>query len=55
MKSLQDMLTQYFIMRGYQNIEYISSTNKLKLLNSPSDVKDKPKDKQKTTYTRERN
>ena len=51
MKSLQGMLTQYFIMRGYRNIEYISSTNKLKLLNSPSDVKDKPKDKQKTTYS----
>ena len=51
MKSLQGMLTQYFIMRGYQNIEYISSTNKLKLLNSPSDVKDKLKDKQKTTYS----
>lgn len=51
MKSLQGMLTQYFIMRGYRNIEYISSTNKLKLLNSPNDVKDKPKDKQKTTYS----
>ena len=51
MKSLQGMLTQYFIMRGYENIEYISSTNKLKLFNSPSDVKDKPKDKQKTTYS----
>ena len=51
MKSLQGMLTQYFIMRGYQNIEYISSTNKLKLLNSSSEVKDKPKDKQKTTYS----
>ncbi len=51
MKSLQGMLTQYFIMRGYQNIEYISSTNKLKLLNSSSDIKDKPKDKQKTTYS----
>ena len=51
MKSLQGMLTQYFIMRGYENIEYISSTNKLKLLNSSSEVKDKPKDKQKTTYS----
>ena len=51
MKSLQGMLTQYFIMCGYRNIEYISSTNKLKLLNSSSEVKDKPKDKQKTTYS----
>ena len=51
MKSLQGMLTQYFIMRGYEIIEYISSTNKLKLFNSPSEVKDKPKDKQKTTYS----
>ena len=31
MKSLQGMLTQYFIMRGYKSIEYIGSQNKLKL------------------------
>lgn len=31
MKTLQGMITQYFIMKGYKNIEYISSQNKLKL------------------------
>ena len=31
MKTLQGMLTQYFIMRGYRSIEYIASQNKLKL------------------------
>lgn len=31
MKTLQGMLTQYFIMRGVGNIEYISSSNKLKV------------------------
>lgn len=32
MKTLQGMITQYFIMRNYNNIEYISSANKLKFL-----------------------
>ena len=31
MKTLQGMITQYFIMRGYRSIEYIASQNKLKL------------------------
>ena len=30
MKTLQGMITQYFIMRGISNIEFISSSNKLK-------------------------
>lgn len=30
MKSIQGMLTQYFVGRGIQNIEYVSSMNKLK-------------------------
>ena len=30
MKSIQGMLTQYFVGRGVQNIEYVSSMNKLK-------------------------
>lgn len=31
MKTLQGMITQYFIMRDYPNIEYINSSNKLKV------------------------
>ena len=31
MKTLQGMITQYFIMRDYTNIEYINSSNKLKV------------------------
>ena len=30
MKSIQGMLTQYFVGRGVQDIEYVSSMNKLK-------------------------
>ena len=31
MKTLQGMITQYFIMRGVPDIQYVSATNKLKL------------------------
>jgi hypothetical protein len=31
MKTLQGMITQYFIMRGVPDIRFISATNKLKL------------------------
>lgn len=31
MKSLQGMITQYFIMKGLEDISYISATNKLKM------------------------
>ena len=41
MKTLQGMITQYFIMRGVVNIEFISSSNKLKYF----------LDKKKTTYS----
>mgnify|MGYP001030656833 CR=1 FL=1 len=66
MKSLQGMITQYFIMRGYENIEYICSTNKLKLfLQKDKEGKGKEgkgekekgkeekgkEEKQKTTYS----
>ena len=34
MKSLQGMISMYFIMRGKINISFISATNKLKLFNS---------------------
>jgi len=57
MKSLQGMITQYFIMRGYENIEYICSTNKLKLFLQKDKEKGKggkgkeQKEKQKTTYS----
>jgi hypothetical protein len=32
MKTLQGMITQYFIMKDYPSIEYVSSANKLKFL-----------------------
>ena len=50
MKTLQGMITQYFIMRGYQNIEYICSTNKLKLFLDRDKNKGKP-DGEKTSYS----
>ena len=45
MKTLQGMLTQYFIMRGYRSIEYIASQNKLKLF------QEREKGKSKTERT----
>ena len=36
MKTLQGMITQYFIMRGVPDIQYVSATNKLKLFSSGS-------------------
>ena len=41
MKTIQGMVTQYFVMKGVPNIEYISSSNKLKNF---------LEDKKKTTY-----
>ena len=35
MKTLQGMITQYFIMRGVPDIRFISATNKLKLFSDP--------------------
>ena len=35
MKTLQGMITQYFIMRGVPDIRFISATNKLKLFSEP--------------------
>ena len=40
MKTIQGMLAQYFIDNGNYNIEFISASNKLKILN----------DNKKTTY-----
>jgi hypothetical protein len=37
MKTLQGMITQYFIMRGVPNIQFISATNKLKLFSDAND------------------
>jgi hypothetical protein len=34
MKTLQGMITQYFIMRGVPNIRFISATNKLKMFDT---------------------
>ena len=34
MKTLQGMITQYFIMRGVPDIQYVSATNKLKLFSA---------------------
>ena len=36
MKTIQGMLTQYYIMKGIENIEFISSFNKLKAFSKPS-------------------
>ena len=50
MKTIQGMLTQYYIMKGIENIEFISSFNKLKafLKNDKKDETDKTdKDKYK--------
>jgi len=41
MKTLQGMITQYFIMREITNIEFVSASNKLKFFS----------EKKKTTYT----
>ena len=38
MKGVQGMITQYFIMKCYKNIEYVSSTNKLKFLATIGDT-----------------
>jgi hypothetical protein len=37
MKTLQGMITQYFIMRGVPDIRFISATNKLKLFDTKKD------------------
>ena len=37
MKTLQGMITQYFIMRGVPDIRFISATNKLKLFSKESE------------------
>jgi len=41
MKTLQGMITQYFIMRGVPDIQYISATNKLKLFSDAAANDDK--------------
>ena len=41
MKTLQGMITQYFILRGVQDIRFISATNKLKLFSKEGEDKDK--------------
>jgi hypothetical protein len=47
MKTLQGMITQYFIMRGVPDIRFISATNKLKLFSKEGEDKDtKDKDKE---------
>ena len=49
MKTLQGMITQYFIMRGVPDIRFISATNKLKLFSKDTDkdVKDDYADRKK--------
>jgi hypothetical protein len=44
MKTLQGMITQYFIMRGVPDIRFISATNKLKLFSKEGEDKDKDKE-----------
>ena len=41
MKTLQGMITQYFIMRGVPDIRFISATNKLKLFSKEGDEEGK--------------
>ena len=41
MKTLQGMITQYFIMRGVPDIQYVSATNKLKLFSATDGTDDK--------------
>lgn len=51
MKTLQGMITQYFIMRGYKNIEYICSQNKLKLFLERDKKSEKVGGGEKTSYS----
>lgn len=48
MKTIQGMLAQYYIMKGVENIEFISSFNKLKAFSKASSLK---KDEEKTENT----
>jgi len=47
MKTLQGMITQYFIMRGVPDIRFISATNKLKLFSTEGDDKTDYADRKK--------
>ena len=47
MKTLQGMITQYFIMRGVPDIHFISATNKLKLFSTEGDDKTDYADRKK--------
>tara|TARA_B100001094_G_scaffold318255_1_gene361590 strand:- start:246 stop:1088 length:843 start_codon:yes stop_codon:yes gene_type:complete len=51
MKTLQGMITQYFIMRGYENIEYVCSQNKLKLFLERDKNSERPSRGEKTSYS----
>ena len=51
MKTLQGMITQYFIMKGYENIEYISSQNKLKLFLERDKTGERTSGGEKTSYS----
>jgi len=51
MKTLQGMITQYFIMKGYENIEYICSQNKLKLFLEQDKKSERPSGGEKTSYS----
>jgi hypothetical protein len=47
MKTLQGMITQYFIMRGVPDIRFISATNKLKLFAAAEEGKEDYADRKK--------
>ena len=51
MKTLQGMITQYFIMKGYENIEYICSQNKLKLFLERDKKGERTSGGEKTSYS----
>ena len=50
MKTLQGMITQYFIMRGVPDIRFISATNKLKLFSKEGDEGGKADKSDKSDY-----
>ena len=51
MKTLQGMITQYFIMKGYENIQYISSRNKLKLFLERDKTSERNSREEKISYS----
>lgn len=51
MKSLQGMITQYFIMNGQEDISYISASNKLKMFEGTELLYEKDSDDEQEIHT----